>query len=70
MNKACPICKKLRVHALKQQSDSAESKYAPFCSPRCRDRDLAQWFGDGYAVPGRPALPEEIAAEVVKPQDD
>ena len=59
MSKPCPICKKPRTE-----------KHAPFCSNRCRDRDLAQWFGDGYAVPGRPALPEEIAAEVVKPQDD
>ena len=59
MSKPCPICKKPRTE-----------KHAPFCSDRCRDRDLAQWFGDGYAVPGRPALPDEIAAEVVKPQDD
>ena len=59
MSKPCPICKKPRTE-----------KHAPFCSIRCRDRDLAQWFGDGYAVPGRPALPEEIAAEVVKPQED
>ena len=55
----CPICKKPR-----------SEQYAPFCSSRCRDRDLSQWFGDGYAVPGRPALPEEIAAEVTKGQDD
>nr|WP_247712459.1 DNA gyrase inhibitor YacG [Qipengyuania xiapuensis] len=59
MSKPCPICKKPRT-----------KEHAPFCSTRCRDRDLAQWFGDGYAVPGRPALPEEIAAEVVKPQED
>lgn len=52
-SRPCPICKKAR-----------SADYAPFCSSRCRDRDLAQWFGDGYAVPGRPALPEEIAAEV------
>ena len=49
----CPICKKVR-----------SEEFTPFCSERCRDRDLAQWFGDGYAVPGRRALPEEIAAEV------
>ncbi|MFL0357139.1 DNA gyrase inhibitor YacG [Erythrobacter sp. GH1-10] len=48
--KPCPICKKPRV-----------PEFAPFCSSRCKDRDLAQWFGDGYAVPGRPANPEEIA---------
>ena len=55
----CPICKKPR-HA----------DHAPFCSQRCRDRDLAQWFGDGYAVPGRPALPDEIAQEVARPDHD
>ncbi|MEG9268752.1 MULTISPECIES: DNA gyrase inhibitor YacG [unclassified Qipengyuania] len=55
----CPICRKPR-----------SEEHTPFCSPRCRDRDLAQWFGDGYAVPARPALPEEIAAEVTKGQDD
>ena len=57
--KPCPICRKPRT-----------SEHAPFCSERCRDRDLARWFGDGYAVPGRPALPEEIAAEVTGGQDD
>lgn len=55
----CPICKKPR-----------NEEFAPFCSERCRDRDLSQWFGDGYAVPGRAALPEEIAAEVIKGADD
>ena len=49
----CPICRKPR-----------REEFTPFCSQRCRDRDLAQWFGDGYAVAGRAALPEEIAAEV------
>ena len=55
----CPICRKPR-----------SEEHTPFCSTRCRDRDLAQWFGDGYAVPARPALPEEIAVEVTKAQDD
>ncbi|MCT2559649.1 DNA gyrase inhibitor YacG [Tsuneonella sp. YG55] len=48
----CPICKKPRSEA-----------HAPFCSTRCKDRDLARWFSDGYAVPGRPADPEEIVRE-------
>ena len=52
--KPCPICRRPR---------SAE--HAPFCSERCRDRDLARWFGDGYTVPGRAATPEEIAREVI-----
>lgn len=55
----CPICRKPRA-----------AEHTPFCSSRCRDRDLAQWFGDGYAVPGRPALPVEIAAEVIGKQDE
>lgn len=43
--KKCPICGKPRVPEL-----------APFCSTRCRDRDLLQWLQDGYALPG-PAAP-------------
>lgn len=42
--KKCPLCGKPR---------SAEQD--PFCSTRCRDRDLLQWLQDGYALPGRPA---------------
>jgi endogenous inhibitor of DNA gyrase (YacG/DUF329 family) len=38
-------------------------KYAPFCSARCRDRDLANWFSEDYAVPGPPAAPEDAARE-------
>ncbi|KUO55442.1 MAG: zinc-binding protein [Sphingomonadales bacterium BRH_c42] len=49
--KPCPICKKPRVE-----------EFAPFCSLRCRDRDLVRWFGDGYAVPGPPANPDDLAA--------
>ena len=56
--KPCPICKKPRVE-----------DFTPFCSQRCKDRDLAQWFGDGYAVPGRAALPEEIAQNDWERQD-
>ncbi len=57
--KPCPICKKPRSDA-----------HAPFCSQRCRDRDLNQWLSDGYAVPGRPAMPEEIAQEVTGGEKD
>jgi endogenous inhibitor of DNA gyrase (YacG/DUF329 family) len=50
--KPCPICKKAR-----------STDYSPFCSQRCKDRDLARWFGDGYAVPGEPASSDQIARE-------
>ena len=57
--KPCPICRAPRA-----------AEHAPFCSQRCRDRDLAQWFGDGYAVPGRAASADEIAREVTGSSDD
>ncbi len=50
--KPCPLCKKPR-----------EAQFKPFCSSRCRDRDLNQWFNDGYSVPGPHVDPEEIAAQ-------
>ena len=37
----CPLCKKASTAA-----------FAPFCSQGCKDRDLLQWLGDGYRVPG------------------
>lgn len=40
----CPICGKPRV-----------AEHTPFCSSRCRDRDLVQWLDQGYAIPGPPA---------------
>jgi len=26
--------------------------YKPFCSQRCKDRDLLKWLDEGYRVPG------------------
>lgn len=37
----CPVC---------GQATIAEHK--PFCSRGCRDRDLLQWLGEGYRIPG------------------
>jgi endogenous inhibitor of DNA gyrase (YacG/DUF329 family) len=44
----CPICAKPAVAVA-----------APFCSQGCRDRDLLQWLGEGYRVPGRALGDEE-----------
>ena len=41
-NKPCPLCGKPLSQA-----------HAPFCSQGCRDRDLLQWLGEGYRIPGR-----------------
>jgi endogenous inhibitor of DNA gyrase (YacG/DUF329 family) len=38
---ACPICGQAGV-----------APHTPFCSQGCRDRDLLQWLGEGYRVPG------------------
>jgi endogenous inhibitor of DNA gyrase (YacG/DUF329 family) len=51
----CPVCGKPR-----------QPDHAPFCSPRCRDRDLMQWFGEGYAIPSRPSAQGEDG----EPQED
>ena len=47
----CPLCGKPAV-----------APHAPFCSQGCRDRDLLNWLGDGYRVPGPPADEESLAA--------
>lgn len=43
----CPLCGK-----------PADARHRPFCSQGCRDRDLLNWLGDAYRVPGPPAGPE------------
>jgi endogenous inhibitor of DNA gyrase (YacG/DUF329 family) len=42
----CPICGK-----------PTEPGFKPFCSRGCKDRDLLQWLGEGYRVPGEPVDP-------------
>ena len=37
----CPICKK----------EVTDMKYRPFCSKRCADIDLGNWFNEAYTVP-------------------
>jgi endogenous inhibitor of DNA gyrase (YacG/DUF329 family) len=48
----CPVCKK-----------TATPIYNPFCSQGCKDRDLLQWLGDGYRLPG-PAADHEDSINV------
>ncbi len=38
--RACPLCGQPRAE-----------EHKPFCSRGCRDRDLLNWFGEGYRVP-------------------
>jgi len=50
----CPLCGK-----------PAAAEHKPFCGQGCRDRDLLNWLGEGYRVPGPPADPD-----AVEPGDD
>jgi endogenous inhibitor of DNA gyrase (YacG/DUF329 family) len=45
-SKDCPLCGKPPV-----------TPHTPFCSRGCKDRDLLQWLGEGYRIPGPPADP-------------
>jgi len=44
---ACPLCGK-----------PTDARHKPFCSQGCRDRDLLNWLGDAYRVPGETADPD------------
>jgi endogenous inhibitor of DNA gyrase (YacG/DUF329 family) len=57
-SKPCPICRK-----------PLQPEFHPFCSQRCKDRDLAHWFSDSYALPGPPADPETLASQDWPEQD-
>ena len=43
MKTLCPIC-----------AAAPAPDFDPFCSRGCKDRDLLQWLGEGYRLPGRP----------------
>ena len=51
----CPICSK--------QTDN--DKYRPFCSKRCADIDLGNWFNGNYAMAAQ-NLDEEDYEELEK----
>ena len=48
----CPVCRK-----------PALPDHAPFCSAGCRNRDLLQWLGEGYRLPGGTAAGTADAGE-------
>ncbi|SIN67155.1 hypothetical protein SAMN02745824_1697 [Parasphingorhabdus marina DSM 22363] len=49
-SKDCPLCSK-----------PESRQFAPFCSAGCKDRDLLQWLGEGYKVPGPAVSPDQLA---------
>ena len=54
MKYKCPICK--------TETDSAVHPDFPFCSERCRDRDLGNWASEKYVV-SEPVFDEEELAK-------
>ena len=46
---ACPICSKM----------TDNTKYRPFCSKRCADIDLGNWFSQSYVIEGKAPIDEE-----------
>jgi endogenous inhibitor of DNA gyrase (YacG/DUF329 family) len=66
MKHKCPICK--------AETDSAVHADFPFCSERCRNRDLGNWASSKYVV-SEPVVDEEDIADnkrntIVLPLDD
>lgn len=55
----CPICK----------ADFSDLSYRPFCSKRCADIDLGNWFGEKYAVEAT-ELDESQQQELIELLDD
>jgi hypothetical protein len=54
MKHKCPICK--------VETDSVVHTDFPFCSERCRDRDLGNWASEKYVV-SEPIFDEEELIE-------
>ncbi len=54
MKHKCPLCK--------AETDSAVHADFPFCSERCRDRDLGNWASEKYVV-SEPVFDEEELAD-------
>ena len=58
----CPICKK----------EFTDTKYRPFCSKRCADIDLGNWFNEVYrfeATEIDEKKNKKMEANVDKPED-
>ncbi|RPJ39123.1 MAG: DNA gyrase inhibitor YacG [Planctomycetaceae bacterium] len=48
----CPTCK--QIVKSPEQDPSAQMKFFPFCSERCKLIDLGAWFDADYRIPSRP----------------
>jgi len=53
---ACPTCKR-------QIEWSAENRWRPFCSERCKLIDLGAWLSEERAIPGEAPPPPDESPE-------
>lgn len=56
MSATCPLCKR-----------PAATEFRPFCSKRCRDRDLISWLSEDYRIHG-PAAPDAPGLDKTDPE--
>ena len=49
----CPICNSPALF-------SKDNLFRPFCSERCKIKDLANWATDVYAIPSSPISDEDL----------
>jgi endogenous inhibitor of DNA gyrase (YacG/DUF329 family) len=57
---ACPACGKASAF-------TASNHWRPFCSERCRTRDLGAWATESYKIPAAPG--EDDAVQPDDPRD-
>ena len=55
----CPTCGK-----------PSRQDFRPFCSKRCKERDLHRWFTESYRVPTDEAPPDAALAPARRDEDE
>ncbi|MDE3034163.1 MAG: DNA gyrase inhibitor YacG [Acidobacteriota bacterium] len=59
VSRPCPICKK--------PTTWEDNPWKPFCSERCKTRDLGAWSSEAYRVPVKP---DDAEAEAWSGEED
>jgi hypothetical protein len=49
---------------------SAEAKWRPFCSERCRLIDLGAWITEKHTIPGEEISPDGTPTSTGEPEPD
>lgn len=57
---------KVRCPKCKEEFSYYDSKFRPFCSERCKEVDLGQWFSENYRVPSRERLSDDDLDKIIE----